>query len=228
MAERKLFTQNKAVGKSRLRQNVESILLALMIALAVRSSVVQAFWVPSGSMLPTIQIGDHIFVNKLAYGFQLPFVGQVAKFSTPHRNDIVVFVSPVDHSTDLIKRIVAVAGDQVEIRKKRLYVNGTLVDEPYAHFMDQAGHLVPEAAYMARNGDGASATGGAPRDNYGPITVPDGKFFVLGDNRDRSYDSRFWGFADVDDVKGRATFVYWSWDSENKWPRINRFFHFIR
>jgi signal peptidase I len=227
MAERKSIAQDQALMKSRLRQNVESIGLALLIALAVRSSVVQAFWVPSGSMLPTIQIGDHIFVNKLAYGFQLPFVGQVAKFSEPERNEIVVFVSPVDHSTDLIKRIVAVAGDQVEIRGKRLFVNGTPVTEPYAHFTDRSGQLVPAATYMAKNGS-AAAAGGAPRDNYGPITVPEGKFFVLGDNRDRSYDSRFWGFADVADVKGRATFVYWSWDSDRKWPRIDRFFHFIR
>lgn len=228
MAERKLFSQKKAAEKSRLRQNVESIALALLIALAVRSSVVQAFWVPSGSMLPTIQIGDHIFVNKLAYGFQLPFVGQVAQFSEPRRNDIVVFVSPVDHSTDLIKRIVAVAGDKVEIRDKRLFVNDEEVSEPYAHFMDGSGHLIPSSSYMARNGKGPAHEGGAPRDNFGPITVPEGKFFVLGDNRDRSYDSRFWGFADVADVKGKATFVYWSWDSDHKWPRLGRFLHFIR
>jgi signal peptidase I len=226
MAERIQVAQSKGAEKSRLRQNVESIGLALLIALAVRSSVVQAFWVPSGSMLPTIQVGDHIFVNKLAYGFQLPFVGQVAEFSTPERNDIVVFVSPVDHQTDLIKRIVAVAGDQVEIRGKRLYVNGKVVTEPYAHFTDRSGHLIPAASYMAQ--DGNNTNGNAPRDNYGPITVPDGKFFVLGDNRDRSYDSRFWGFADVADVKGRATFVYWSWDSTKKWPRVDRFLHFIR
>jgi signal peptidase I len=227
MSQRKVIAQEEGVMKSRLRQNVESIGLALLIALAVRSSVVQAFWVPSGSMLPTIQIGDHIFVNKLAYGFQLPFVGQVANFSNPERNDIVVFVSPVDHSTDLIKRIVAVAGDQVEIRGKRLFVNDKEVTEPYAHFTDRSGHLVPAANYMAQNGNAAAADT-APRDNYGPITVPDGKFFVLGDNRDRSYDSRFWGFADVADVKGRATFVYWSWDSDTHRPRVDRFFHFIR
>jgi signal peptidase I len=227
MAQRKVIVQEEVALKSRLRQNVESIGLALLIALAVRSSVVQAFWVPSGSMLPTIQIGDHIFVNKLAYGFQLPFLGQVAQFSNPERNDIVVFISPVDHNTDLIKRIVAVAGDQVEIKGKRLFVNGKQVTEPYAHFTDRSGHLVPAANFMAQNGNSALGDT-APRDNYGPITVPDGKFFVLGDNRDRSYDSRFWGFADVADVKGRATFVYWSWDSDTHRPRIDRFFHFIR
>ena len=196
--------------KSRTRQNVESILWALIIALAVRSSVVQAFWVPSGSMLPTIQIGDHIFVNKLAYAVHLPLIGyELFSVREPARGEVVVFVSPVDHSTDLIKRIVAVAGDSVEIRNKQLYINGQLVTDPHAYFEDRQ---------ISPNG---------PRDNYGPMTVPEGKFFVLGDNRDKSYDSRFWGFADTKDVKGRATFVYWSWDKERKWPRFGRLGHFI-
>lgn len=196
--------------KSRLRQNVESIAWALLIALVVRSSVVQAFWVPSGSMLPTIQIGDHIFVNKLAYAVHFPLIGtELFKVRSPARGEIVVFVSPVDHSTDLIKRIVAVAGDTVEIRDKKLYINGELVTDPHAYFEDK--HV---------NTSG-------PRDNYGPMVVPEGKFFVLGDNRDKSYDSRFWGFADVADVKGRATFIYWSWDKDKKWPRLDRIGHFI-
>jgi signal peptidase I len=196
--------------KSRLRQNVESSGLALHIALAGRSSVVQAFWVPSGSMLPTIQIGDHLFVNKLAYAVKLPLIGQIAKIGDPQRNDIVVFVSPADHHTDLIKRLVAVSGDTIEIRNKKLFVNGQQVDDAHASFVDPTVNPNP------------------PRDNYGPITVPDGKVFAMGDNRDRSYDSRYWGFADVTDIKGKATFVYFSWDSDNKWPRIGRFFHYIR
>src|ERR1043166_6049513 len=111
--------------KSRLRQNVESLGLAVLVALLVRSSVVEAFWVPSGSMLPTIQIGDHLFVNKLAYGMHLPFVGQeVTQWRPLHRSDIVVFTSPVDHSTDLIKRVIGVAGDTVGIRNRRVVVNG--------------------------------------------------------------------------------------------------------
>lgn len=196
--------------KSKLRQNVESIGLALLIALAVRSSVVQAFWVPSGSMLPTIQIGDHLFVNKLAYAVNLPLLGPVAKLGDVERGDVVVFVSPVDHETDLIKRVIAVAGDTVEIRDKRLYVNNEAVPDTNAHF------------------DDTNVSSVGPRDNFGPVTVPPGKFFVLGDNRDRSYDSRFWGFADVSDIKGKATFIYWSWDSDRHWPRLARFGHFIR
>ncbi|MFQ5668160.1 MAG: signal peptidase I [Candidatus Binatia bacterium] len=203
-----------APQKSRLRQNIESLLLAVLVALLVRSSVVEAFWVPSGSMLPTIQIGDHLFVNKLAYGLHLPFVGkEVTQWSEVNRNDIVVFTSPVDHRTDLIKRVIAVGGDTVEIRNKRLIINGKEVPDQHASFTDP--HV--------RNG--------APRDNFGPVTVPPGKFFVMGDNRDQSYDSRYWGFADEHDVKGKATFIYWSWNSRAGWLnaiRWDRFGHVLR
>jgi signal peptidase I len=199
--------------KPRWRQNVESIGLALLIALAVRSSVVQAFWVPSGSMLPTIQIGDHIFVNKLAYAVRLPLVGtQLARIGDLHRGDVVVFISPIDPSTDLIKRVIAVPGDTVEIRNKQLYVNGEKLPDPHAYFSDSA--IMPSGH----------------RDNMPPTQVPEGKFFVMGDNRDRSYDSRFWGFANISDIKGKATFVYWSRDVSKGWlamPRFDRFGHFI-
>ncbi|MCK6554048.1 signal peptidase I [Candidatus Binatia bacterium] len=195
-----------ASHKSRLRQNVESLALAVLVALVVRSSVVEAFWVPSGSMLPTIQIGDHLFVNKLAYGMHIdvPLVNRalvLTQWSHLDRGDIVVFVSPVDRRTDLIKRVVAVGGDTVEIRNKRLYINGEAVDDSHATFTDQ------------------STRSSTPRDNFGPVTVPEGKFFVLGDNRDQSYDSRYWGFANERDVKGKATFIYWS---GMKWDRLGR------
>jgi signal peptidase I len=201
------------VEKPRWRQNVESIALALLIALAVRSSVVQAFWVPSGSMLPTIQIGDHIFVNKLAYAVRVPLLGtELLETGELERGEIVVFVSPVDRSTDLIKRVIAVPGDTIEIRDKQVYVNGEKLDDPHAFFDDDT---------IKRDN----------RDNMKPTKVPEGKFFVMGDNRDRSYDSRFWGFANVDDIKGKATFVYWSRDSSQGWfamPRFERFGRFIR
>jgi signal peptidase I len=198
-------------SKSRLRQNVESLLLAVLVALLVRSSVVEAFWVPSGSMLPTIQIGDHLFVNKLAYGMHLPFVSrELAQWRGLQRNDIIVFTSPVDRSIDLIKRVIAVAGDTVEVHDKKLVINGETVPDPHATFTDPNVHNV------------------VPRDNFGPVTVPAGKFFVMGDNRDQSYDSRYWGFADEGDVKGQATFIYWSWNSQTHWVRWDRFGHFIR
>ncbi|MBI4516638.1 MAG: signal peptidase I [Deltaproteobacteria bacterium] len=185
--------------KSHLRQNIESIALALVVALLVRSSVVEAFWVPSGSMLPTIQIGDQLFVNKLAYAVRVPLLGtKLFNTGSVQRGEIVVFVSPVD-GQDLIKRVVAIAGDTVEIRDKRLLVNGQAAADTYAQFSDR------------HHKD-------APRDRYGPAVVPAGKFFVLGDNRDQSYDSRYWGFADVEEIKGRAMFIYFSWDTKNCWP----------
>jgi signal peptidase I len=202
--------RSRDVPKGKIRQNVESLGLALLLALLVRSSVVEAFWVPSGSMLPTIQIGDHLFVNKLAYKVRVPFLGTaLADTGSLQRGDIVVFLHPTDGTTDLIKRVVAVAGDTVEIRDKRLFVNGHTVEDPYARFVDRQ-------------------TRGAPRDNFGPAVVPPGKFFVLGDNRDQSYDSRYWGFAEVESIKGKATFIYWSWDREAGWPRWSRFGHMIR
>ena len=199
-----------AQPKSRLRQNVESLLMAVLVALLVRSSVVEAFWVPSGSMLPTIQIGDHLFVNKLAYGMHIPFVGEVTQWSPLHRGDIIVFTSPVDRNIDLIKRVIAVAGDTVEIRNKHLIINGEPVPDTHATFNDP------------------THRDAKPRDNFGPVTVPPGKFFVMGDNRDMSYDSRYWGFADEKDVKGQATFIYWSWNSQTHWVRWDRFGHFLR
>lgn len=215
MSEKRLGKAAAAVPveKPRWRQNVESIGLALLIALAVRSSVVQAFWVPSGSMLPTIQIGDHIFVNKLAYAVRLPLIGtEIMKVGDLQRGDVVVFISPTDPSTDLIKRVIAVPGDTVEIREKKVYVNGEKIPDAHAYFSDTS--IMP----------------GGQRDNMRPTKVPDGKFFVMGDNRDRSYDSRFWGFANIGDIKGKATFVYWSRDVSKGWlamPRFERFGHFI-
>jgi signal peptidase I len=201
------------VEKSRWRQNVESIGLALLIALAVRSSVVQAFWVPSGSMLPTIQIGDHIFVNKLAYSVRLPLVGtQLMKVGDLHRGDVIVFISPIDRSTDLIKRVIAIPGDTVQVKDKKVLVNGEAVPDSHAHFSD------------------SSISPNTPRDNMPPLQVPEGKFFVMGDNRDRSYDSRFWGLANISDIKGKATFIYWSRDTSQGWfavPRFERFGHFV-
>lgn len=207
---RRAATPN-ASPKSRWRQNVESLLVAVVVALLVRSSVVEAFWVPSGSMLPTIQIGDHLFVNKLAYGMHLPFVDkEITQWRPLQRRDIIVFTSPVDHKTDLIKRVIAVEGDTVEIRNKKLYINGAEVPDEHANFTD------PHVRDVA------------PRDNFGPVTVPPGKFFVMGDNRDQSYDSRYWGFADATDVKGKATFIYWSWNSQTHWLRWDRFGHVLR
>jgi signal peptidase I len=204
-------TRGKSAKKSVAREYAEALIVALLLALFIRSFVVQAFKIPSGSMLPTLQIGDHILVNKFVYGLRLPypFEKPITEWGHPQRGDVIVFIYPRDPSKDFIKRVVAVAGDTVEIRHKRLYVNGEKVDDPYATFAD-GDQEVP-----------------GPRDNFGPETVPPHKLFVMGDNRDRSHDGRFWGFVDRDDVKGKAFLIYWSWDGGDRWVRWERIGHLI-
>jgi len=196
-----------AKSKSTLREYAEALAVAFLLALFIRTFIVQAFKIPSGSMLPTLQIGDHLLVNKLRYGIRLPILGQrVVKFDDPRRGDIIVFVYPVDPSKDFIKRVIGQPGDVVEVRHKQAYVNGERVEDPHANFVEGPG-------------DNSRLT---PRDNYGPVTVPPDRVFVMGDNRDRSYDSRFWGFVPIDDVKGKAFVIYWSWDGEDRWLRWER------
>jgi signal peptidase I len=202
--------------KSVLRENIEAIIIAILLALFIRTFVVQAFKIPSGSMLNTLLIGDHILVNKFIYGIRMPFSGRVLiPVSEPERGDVVVFKFPEDPSKDFIKRVVGVEGDIIEIRNKDLYVNGEFKEKDYAI------HLDPHLQQFDKN-----------RDNLGPLTVPQNSIFVLGDNRDFSYDSRFWGFVDLEDLKGRAFMIYWSWDKENQdsfmdYVRWNRIFKML-
>ncbi|MFW6081236.1 MAG: signal peptidase I [Desulfosalsimonas sp.] len=196
--------------KSRLRENIEAIVIAVLLALFIRAFVVQAFKIPSGSMEPTLQVGDHILVNKFIYGVRLPVTNTtIIPVSAPERGDIIVFEYPVEPDKDFIKRVVAVPGDVVEIRNKKVYVNGKRADDyPVKH-----------------NGEKMLPASGNQRDNFGPVTVPDGGYFVLGDNRDNSYDSRFWGFVQNSAIKGEAFIIYWSWDKENfgvRWGRIGK------
>lgn len=192
--------------KSVAREYAEALIVALLLAFFIRSFIVQAFKIPSGSMLPTLQIGDHILVSKFLYGLRLPYPLETTlwEWGQPTRGDVIVFVYPRDRSKDFIKRVVAVGGDTVEIRHKTVYLNGAKMDDPHATFK-----------YGEQENPG-------PRDNLGPITVPDHKLFVMGDNRDESHDGRFWGFVDVDDVKGKAFLIYWSWNSDESWVRWNR------
>jgi signal peptidase I len=200
-------THPAAKSKSTFREYAESLAVALVLALFIRTFIVQAFKIPSGSMLPTLQIGDHILVNKLRYGIRMPLIGRnVVKFQDPRRGDIIVFVYPVDPDKDFIKRVIGEPGDTIEIRHKRIYVNGREVEDPYAHFVDGPGDFSRLS----------------PRDNFGPVTVPPDRVFVMGDNRDRSYDSRFWGFVPLDDVRGKAFVIYWSWDGSDRWVRWER------
>ena len=201
-----MIAAERSRAKSALREYAEAVVMALLLAMVIRTFVVQAFKIPSGSMLPTLEVGDHILVNKFAYGIRLPLVGtRLLDLGTPRRGDVVVFVYPVDPTKDFIKRVVGVAGDVIQIRSKRVYINGEVWDDPHAYFAD-----------------GGANIGGMPRDTYGPVTVPAGHIFVMGDNRDRSYDSRFWGFVDLNEVQGKAFLIYWSWDGSDRWVRWGR------
>jgi len=199
--------------KSALRENIEAIVVAVILALFIRTFIVQAFKIPSGSMKPTLQIGDHILVNKFIYGVKIPFIRKtLISVKDPIAGDIVVFKFPEDPDKDFIKRVVGVAGDVVEGRNKKVFVNGVLQNHDYAVNMDRA--VIPGSIQ--------------PRDTFGPVTVPDDALFVMGDNRDHSYDSRFWGMVDLKAVKGKAFIIYWSWDRDRFGVRWGRFGQVLR
>lgn len=198
--------------KGALRENIEAIIVAVILALFIRTFVVQAFKIPSGSMKDTLLIGDHILVNKFIYGVKAPFLHKtMIPIKDPQRGDIIVFEFPEDPSKDFIKRVIGLPGDVVEIRNKKLVVNGKRIKD--AHSIHKDPKIFPARLQ--------------PRDNLGPITVPEHKLFVMGDNRDFSYDSRFWGFVDLLAVKGKAFIIYWSWDKENFGVRWGRLGHLL-
>jgi signal peptidase I len=199
--------------KSTLREYAEAIIIALLLALFIRTFVVQAFKIPSGSMLDTLLIGDHILVNKFIYGVKNPLNGETwIPLKKPERKDIVVFKYPLNPGQDYIKRVIGVEGDRIEVKDKKVYLNGEALNENYTVFSDSK--ILPANLQ--------------PRDNMGPLTVPPDSLFVMGDNRDNSYDSRFWHFVDLKAVKGKAFILYWSWDKENfavRWSRIGHLVH---
>lgn len=177
-----------------IKEYVEAILVAIVIAVILRMFVVQAYRVSSGSMNPTLLEGDFLFVDKVSY-----------YFSEPQAGDIIVFEYPLNPSKDFIKRVVAVPGQKVEVRDKQLYVDDVPVqNEDYTIYRDP--ETIPELF--------------SPRDNFGPFQVPAGQYFVLGDNRDDSHDSRFWGFLEREHIKGKAMFIYWSWAPDANAPEI--------
>ncbi len=187
--------KNQSEKKSHLRENIEALLVAILLALLIRTFVIQAFKIPSGSMEETLQIGDHILVNKFIYGVKVPFFKDpMISIKEPVHGDIIVFKYPKDPSLDYIKRVIAVGGDTIEIRNKKVYINNKMVDSSFAIFS--------QSSMMAHG------------DNFGPVTVPENSLFVMGDNRDNSLDSRYWGFVDLSAVRGKAFMVYWSWNSK--------------
>lgn len=193
--------------KGVFREYAEAAVIAVILALLIRTFVVQAFKIPSGSMEPTLLIGDHILVNKFVYGVKVPFINKtLIPISKPERNDVIVFVYPVDKSKDFIKRVIGLPGDTIEIVGKKIHINGRPFDDKNGFYSDK--EKTP-----------AKSTG---RNHFGPLTVPKDQLFVMGDNRDHSYDSRFWGFVPLDAVKGEAFIIYWSW------PHWKRFLHLVR
>lgn len=211
--------------KRHVRETVEAIVIALVLALFIRTFIIQAFKIPSGSMEDTLLIGDHILVSKFSYGIQVPKPAIIRLFGVPvpffetrlvnswggvKRGDIIVFRFPGDRTKDYIKRAVALPGDRVEVRNKAVYINGERWDDTHAFHKGGVYGLDPEKS-----------------DSFGPYTVPDNTVFVMGDNRERSYDSRYWGPVPFNDIKGKALIIYWSWDGNEKWVRFGRITNLI-
>jgi len=221
-----------AAAKSQVREYAEALGVALLLALVIRTFVVQAFKIPSGSMLPTLQIGDHLLVNKFVYGprLEVPLtdvsLGRLPGLRKPRPGDVIVFLAPARASSDrqrrdFIKRVIAVEGQTIEVRAKQVYIDGKPWDDPHATFL--TGRPDPETERPANPllrqcGNLESGSG----HSCAVYTVPPGYVFVMGDNREQSYDSRFWGPVPIDDIKGQALIIYWSWDGPDRWVRWER------
>ena len=202
-----------ATRKSLIREYGEAIFIAVLLALVIRQFAVQAFTIPSGSMMDTLLIGDYILVNKFLFGAEIPFVGyHLPGIRAPERGDIVVFKYPNDESRDFIKRIIAVGGDSVQIRDNRVWLNGVLQDEPYVR--PGSFHDIPSThcGYLYA---------------CEPLRVPAGSYFVMGDNRDNSQDSRYWGFVKREKIRGKAFLIYWSWNGDAHWLRWRRLGNYL-
>ena len=195
---------------SKLIEYHDALSLAVVLALFLRTFCVQAFKIPSGSMEPTLLIGDHLLVNKMLYGIRLPgMTHPIFTIREPERGDIVVFKYPRDETRDFIKRLIGLPGDKIEIRNKRLYVNGVLQADRYAQWIDPTIYPHDNRQF-------------GPRDNFGPYTVPAGHYFFMGDNRDNSHDSRFWGTVARDKLVGKAMVIYVSCNPNTHLPRLSR------
>jgi signal peptidase I len=206
--------------KKFIKEYVEPIVIAILIALFIRAFIVQAFKIPSSSMEPTLLVGDHILVNKFIYGIRLPYTNiKFFQYKKPKRGDIIVFIFPKDRSKDFIKRVIGTEGDKVDIVGKNIYINDKVIDDPWGDYRDGMRNLSTNGKFEHVD------------------RVPDGHLFVMGDNRDNSQDSRFWGFVNINnDVIGSAFVIYysgpnfweiwkiWRWD-EIRWGRLGKLIH---
>lgn len=193
--------------KSTLREYFESIVIAVILALFIRTFVVQAFKIPTGSMEETLLIGDHLLVNKFVFGAtESGLERALLPIGTIRRRDVLVFKYPEEPERDFIKRVIGLPGETLELRDKKVYINGTPLDEPYVHFLEAAG--TPSELREVTSMD--------VRKNYGPVTVPPDHYFMMGDNRDNSQDSRYWGFLPRENIKGKSLVIYWSYQAERE------------
>ena len=201
-----MLLQSQRPVKPLWREYGEALFVALILALVIRSFVLQAFKIPSESMVKTLLVGDHVLASKFSYGIKIPFTHTyIYKGEDPVKGDIIIFEYPNDPSVDYIKRIVGTPGDTIEVRNKQLFRNGEPVKESFIRFTE------PDRIQPVR-------------DNFGPVTVPADKYFVMGDNRDNSMDSRFWGFVDRSAIRAKAWRIYWSWGGlgDIRWDRIGK------
>jgi len=222
-AERRNQTREKQ-KKGLLREYLEAAIIALFLALFIRAFVIQAFKIPSGSMKPTLLIGDHILVNKFIYGIKIPFIDRyIIKIKKPKRGDVVVFKWPRDEGKDFIKRVIGIEGDKIEIENDVLYVNDEKIETEYIEkYKDENIALADKYLELFENSKHYILDEYINHENYGPVIVPENSIFVMGDNRDNSHDSRYWRFVSLNKLKGKAIVIYWSW------PHWNRFGHLIR
>jgi signal peptidase I len=191
-----------AFRKSTMREYFESIVIAVILALFIRTFVVQAFKIPTGSMENNLLIGDHLLVNKFVLGPSASAVERaLLPMGTISRGDVIVFKFPEEPERDFIKRVIGLPGETLELKQKKVYINGKPLDESYVHFLNPAASELSEQTRFD------------VREQYGPVTVPEGHYFVMGDNRDNSQDSRYWGFLRRDYIKGKALVIYWSYDA---------------
>jgi signal peptidase I len=201
--------------KSTIREYFESLVVAVILALFVRTFGFQAFKIPTGSMEPNLLVGDHLLVNKFIFGPSLNRAERAVLPMRPvERGEVLVFKFPEEPDRDFIKRVIALPGETLELRNQTIYINGAPLLEPYAHYQ------LPPAP------GGANGEDGDVRRRYGPVTIPEGHYFMMGDNRDDSQDSRYWGFLPATYVKGRALFIYWSFGAPGG-TRWRRMFHQI-
>lgn len=225
--------------KNAVREFLDALFVALLLALFIRTFIVQAFKIPSGSMIPTLLIGDHILVNKFVYGIPIPFTNKkLVEFKQPERGEVIVFRYPREPDKDFIKRVVGVPGDTVAMDDGVLYINGHPIPRipkgTFAYASSERGGGEVHLRLYQEHLDGTIHEvlyNETPQllgeHDFGPIDVPPGMLFVMGDNRDYSNDSRAWGFLPIENVEGRAIAIYWSWDALAFRPRFDRIGHII-